>query len=133
MEQDLVRLSNRARYILETLSGAIDLRRKTSEQVHALLTQMKFAVVEGDFKYLIKMPMDSVTEENVAKILKEKGDLEKELEVLRATSVETIWLKELEAFSGQYELYKIRREALQNASTSSDAKKKMVIKVPKKK
>jgi DNA topoisomerase-2 len=132
MEQDLVRLSNRARYILETLSGAIDLRRKTSEQVQALLTQMKFAVVEGDFKYLIKMPMDSVTEENVAKILKEKSDLEKELEVLRETSVETIWLKELDAFSGQYELYKIRREALQNASSSSETKKKMVIKVPKK-
>jgi DNA topoisomerase-2 len=118
---------------LETLSGAIDLRRKTSEQVHALLTQMKFAVVEGDFKYLIKMPMDSVTEENIAKILKEKGDLEKELEVLRETSVETIWLKELDAFSGQYELYKIRREALQNTNGSTDAKKKMVIKVPKKK
>jgi DNA topoisomerase-2 len=134
MEQDLVRLSNRARYILETLGGVIDLRRKKAEEVQTLLTQMKFALVDGDFKYLIKMPMDSVTEENVAKILKEKGDLEKELGVLKATSVEAIWLKELEAFSGQYELYKIRRESLQAANgSSSDSKKKMIIKVPKKK
>ena len=33
MEQLLVRLSNRARYILETLSGDVDLRKKTGKQV----------------------------------------------------------------------------------------------------
>jgi len=33
MEKKLIRLSNRAKYIQETLNGTIDLRRKKSEQV----------------------------------------------------------------------------------------------------
>ena len=73
MEKKLVKLSNRARYILATLDGSVDLRKKTAAQVTALLESMNFAKIDDDFKYLIKMPMDSVTQENVANILKEKN------------------------------------------------------------
>ena len=72
MNKLLVKLSNRARYILDTLSGTIDLRKKTNKQVQELLEGMKYATIDGEFKYLIKMPMDSVTEEHVANILKER-------------------------------------------------------------
>ena len=102
MEQLLVRLSNRARYILETLSGDVDLRKKTGKQVLELLSGRGFVELEGDYSYLIKMPMDSVTEENVAKILKEKADTENELAVLKATTLEQIWLKELDVFEAKY-------------------------------
>lgn len=102
MEQLLVRLSNRARYILETLSGDVDLRKKTGKQVFELLSGRGFVELEGDYSYLIKMPMDSVTEENVAKILKEKADTENELAVLKATTLEQIWMKELDIFEAKY-------------------------------
>ena len=102
MEQLLVRLSNRARYILETLSGDVDLRKKTGKQVFELLSGRGFVELEGDYSYLIKMPMDSVTEENVAKILKEKADTENELAVLKATTLEQIWMKELDVFEAKY-------------------------------
>ena len=92
----LVRLSNRARYILEVLSGVVDLRKKTNQQVVEMLEGFQYDKVEGDYKYLIKMPMDSVTEEHVAKIVQEKADTERELEALLATTVEQIWLRELE-------------------------------------
>jgi DNA topoisomerase-2 len=97
MEQKLVKLSNRARYIQDTLKGTIDLRRKTTAQVNELLTTMQFTMIDGDFKYLIKMPMDSVTDENVAAIMKEKADTETELATLRGTTLEAMWLRELEA------------------------------------
>ena len=102
MEKLLVRLSNRARYILETLSGDVDLRKKTGQQVLELLTGRGFIQLDGDYSYLIKMPMDSVTEENVAKILKEKADTENELAVLKATTLEQIWMKELDVFEAKY-------------------------------
>ena len=102
MEQLLVRLSNRARYILETLSGDVDLRKKTGKQVLELLSGRGFVEIEGDYSYLIKMPMDSVTEENVAKILKEKADTENELAILKATTLEQIWMKELDVFEAKY-------------------------------
>jgi DNA topoisomerase-2 len=116
MRSLLVKLSNRARYILDVLSGAVDLRKKTNLQVTELLSGMKFDLIEGDYKYLIKMPMDSVTEEHVAKIVKEKADTERELEVLLATTLEQMWMKELDAFVGEYAGYKAKREKIQQGS-----------------
>jgi len=108
-----VKLSNRARYILANLDGSIDLRRKTAAQVTELLVSMKFDKIDEDYKYLIKMPMDSVTNENVASILKEKEDTEKSLAQLMATTLEQMWLSELENLEKEYAIYKTKREKLQ--------------------
>jgi DNA topoisomerase-2 len=130
LEQKLVKLSNRAKYIQETLSGKIDLRRKNSQQVNDLLVSMNFVKIEGDFKYLIKMPMDSVTEENVEHIMKEKNTTEQELSILKSTSIETIWLKELQTLEQEYDKYKLKREQIQSGSlTTKDTKTKVVKKI----
>jgi len=126
MSHKLVKLSNRARYIQETLKGTIDLRKKTAQQVTDLLTSMNFALIDGDFKYLIKMPMDSVTEENVANIMKEKADTETELATLKATTLETMWLRELETLETEYDTYKKKRETIQAGQPGSNEKKKVM-------
>jgi len=61
---------------------------------------------------LIKMPMDSVTSENVEQILKEKTDTETELNVLRTTTLENMWLHELSLLDKEYTKYKTKRESL---------------------
>jgi DNA topoisomerase-2 len=127
MEKKLVKLSSRARYIQLTLNGSIDLRKKTSQQVNDLLDGMKFVTIDGDYKYLIKMPMDSVTEENVSSIMKDKTDTEAELELLKSTTLENMWLGELAKLESEYDSYKKKREVLQKPDTTSP-KKKMVIK-----
>jgi len=129
MEKKLVKLSNRARYIQETLAGTIDLRRKTAEQVTQLLSGMNFALIDGDYKYLIKMPMDSVTQENVANIMKEKENTENELNVLKATPLEKIWYSELDLLDNEYDKYKKHRENIQAGSGGSkklDKKPKII-------
>jgi DNA topoisomerase-2 len=113
MEKRLVRLSNRAKYIQETLNGTIDLRRKTSQVVNDMLAEKGYVMIDGDFKYLVKMPMDSVTEENVASIMKEKEATETELSVLRKTSLEKMWLTELDSLEKEYTKYKAKREKIQ--------------------
>jgi len=113
MEHKLVKLSNRAKYIQETLAGTIDLRRKKADVVTKLLQDKQYAMIDGDYKYLIKMPMDSVTEENVEQIMKEKADTEHALDVLKKTSVEKMWLKELDHLNNEYAKYKTKREKLQ--------------------
>jgi DNA topoisomerase-2 len=128
MQKLLVKLSNRARYILDVLAGTIDLRKKTNQQVQELLEGLKYDKVEGDFKYLIKMPMDSVTEEHVAHILKEKADTEVELGILMKTTTGQMWLKELDVFEKEYTIYKVKREKLQSGSVSSTKPNKKVVK-----
>jgi len=123
MRQLLIKLSNRARYILDVLAGTIDLRKKTNQQVQELLEGLKYDRVEGEFKYLIKMPMDSVTEEHVAHILKEKADTEVELDILMKTTTGQMWLRELEIFEKEYETYKRKREQIQCGTGGSKVKK----------
>jgi hypothetical protein len=77
--------------------------------------------------------MDSVTSENVAAILKEKADTEMQLETLKATTLEKMWLTELQMLEVQYEIYKGRREKLQEATSVTDKKKVVVKKVVAKK
>lgn len=132
MEKKLVKLSNRARYIQETLNGTIDLRRKTSEQVTQLLSGMKFDLIQGDYKYLIKMPMDSVTQENVANIMKEKENTVTELNLLKSTPLEKIWYTELDSLDNEYDKYKKIRENIQcggsGNSKNLDKNKRVTIK-----
>jgi DNA topoisomerase-2 len=133
MEKKLVKLSNRARYIQETLKGTVDLRCKKADQVTELLTGMNFAQLDGDFKYLIKMPMDSVTEENVANIMKEKTDTEAELAALKAKTLEKMWLDELDELEKQYTIYKAKRVHIQAGSKGTTVDKKKVNKLVVKK
>ena len=122
LEKKLVKLSNKARYIQETLDSVIDLRRKKAQVVTELLTERKFDFIDCDYKYLIKMPMDSVTEENVASIMKDRDNAVKELELLRKTSLEKMWLSELDNLEKEYTTYKTYREKVQSGSGSVKVK-----------
>ena len=127
----LKKLSNRAKYILAVLDGSVDLRKKTTIQVTELLESRGFDKIENDYKYLIKMPMDSVTNENVRSILQEKEDTEKELEILIETKIEQIWLKELASFETEYTKYKQIREKIQNVSNQNNQKESKALKKKK--
>jgi hypothetical protein len=70
------------------------------------------------------MPMDSVTNENVAKLKRERDDTKTELDVLVETTLEQMWMKELEALEVEYSKYKKVREDLQKAEVKKTAVKK---------
>jgi len=120
LRKELTVLSNRARYITELLEDKIDLRRKTNKQLVELLKERKYDSMDakdagkddngGDdesssgqgYKYLLKLPMDSVSEENVKKLLNEKEKKEKELSELSSKTVEQMWMKDLEELEVEY-------------------------------
>lgn len=122
MQLVLQKLSNRARYILANLDGSIDLRKKSSAQVVSLLQSMHFDTFDGDYKYLTKMPMDSVTNENVEAILREKAQTEAELEALIRTSIEQMWTKELDEFEEEYARFSATVDA-KKTDTNTTTKK----------
>ena len=101
LQKELMLLSNKAKYIMENLESTIDLRRKKKKQIIDMLISKEYIVVDNDveFKYLIKMPMDSVSEENVAKIMKQKGEKEAELFKYQKMKPTDLWLFELNELS----------------------------------
>ena len=104
IKKELVILSNKARFINENLDDTIDLRRKKREEIIKLLTDKQYDLDSdtSSYNYLIKMPMDSVTEEAVNKLINEKHGLEAELEILETTTIQTMWLTELEELKKEY-------------------------------
>ena len=121
-EKKLIKLTNKAKYIIENLNGNIDLRRKSASQVEDLLSSFDFTRIDDSYKYLTKMPMDSVTEENVENMIKERDEAKDEYNLLLRTSIENMWLKELESLEVHYNVYKEHREKIQNNSKAKKTK-----------
>ncbi|XP_074575291.1 DNA topoisomerase 2-like [Curcuma longa] len=65
-------------------------------------------VVASDYDYLMSMRIDSLTEEKVQELCAQKDKLEAEVEELRRTSPQTLWLRELDAL--EEELDKLDRK-----------------------
>ena len=132
LERELILLSNKAKYIKENLDGTIDLRKKKKDQIIELLKSKEYDIMDddGEYKYLLKMPMDSVTEENVEKLMNECGDKKAELEVIKATTIHKMWLNELAKLREQYVEYKEERSRQMNGVkkvTKKVVKKSLVI------
>jgi DNA gyrase/topoisomerase IV subunit B len=133
IEKELVLLSNKAKYIQENLDETIDLRKKKKEQVIEMLHSKGYDIMDedADYKYLTKMPMDSVTEENVEKLLNDRMNQAKELEMLTNSTTNQLWNSELDTLLEQYLEYKTCRQQLMNGDEAKDkttTKKKIVSK-----
>jgi DNA topoisomerase-2 len=133
LQRILVKLSNKAKYIEHVLDGSVDLRRKTATDIETMLREKGLVHVDDGFDYLIKMPMMSVSVEQVDKLRKECAQTEMELKELRRTTEQHMWLRELDAFDAHYQLYVSKRAVEYNAKVTNEksgggsTKKKNVI------
>ena len=130
-------LTNRARYIQEVLDDKLELRRQTKEAIFAKMTEHGYEHIEGDteFKYLLKMPMDSVSDENVRHLLSERDTKRAQHQQLTDTSIQALWVRDLDELEVEYKKWSAAAEAsIVSMATSggggaaAPAKKKMVVK-----
>lgn len=128
LQKELVLLSNKARYIQANLDGTVDLRKKKKDQVIQMLKTKGFDVIDDDdeYKYLTKMSMDSVTEENVEKLFKERGNKETELAVVKGKTIQQMWIEELDQLQKEYAEYREDRERLMTGETKPKKVKKII-------
>jgi DNA topoisomerase-2 len=117
-------LSNKARFITEVLDNTIDLRKKKSAEVSSIMISHHYDMVDEDeqYKYLVRLPMDSVTEENIEKIMSERDRKNKELELLLNTTEHEIWVKELDTLRVEY--LKIHEKIQQEEKAKTKSKTK---------
>ena len=128
-------LTNRARYIQEVLDDKLELRRQTKEAIFAKMVAHGYEHIEGDadFKYLLKMPMDSVTDENVRHLLSERDSKRAQHQGLTDTTIQALWTRDLDELEGEYRKWAAAAEASTAVGSGGGAaaaatKKKMVVK-----
>jgi len=129
IEKELVVLSNKARYIQEVLDGTVDLRKKKKDEIIALLAGKGYDLIEDDteFRYLTRMPMDSVSEENVEKIKKDCKNKMDELARVKETTIQQMWLSELAVLEDEYQVY-IQERTMKQIGEIVVKKKSSVVK-----
>ena len=129
LEKELLLLSNKSRYISEILNDTIDLRKKRKDDILNLLSSKGYTMMNDDteFKYLIKMPMDSVTEENVKKLNADYSNKEIELTTIKNTTIYQMWELELDKLLQEYLEYKEERERMMSDSGDIKIMKKKIV------
>ena len=129
LEKESMVLSNKARFITELLEDTLDLRKKKTVEVSALLKARAYDVLDDDtdYKYLVRLPMDSVTEENIQKIMQERDRKNAELLTLKNTSEPQLWLNELAVLRAEY----MKQLSAATTAVQSEPKKVKVNKLKK--
>ena len=133
-------LTNRAKYIQEVLDDKLELRRQTKDAIFAKMTEHGYEHIEGDveFKYLLKMPMDSVTDENVKHLLSERDSKRAQHKQLTDTSIQALWTRDLDELEQEYKKWASAAEVAMGGGVGAAggaaggavvaSKKKMVVK-----
>jgi DNA topoisomerase-2 len=122
LRNELEILTHRTRYIQEQLDDTLDLRRQKRETLIATLQSKGYAARDGGYEYLLKMPMDCVTDEKVASLLVERDTKQREHDDLLETGSAKLWMRDLDALEKTYtEITMHRSRAAAEAAAKSGA------------
>lgn len=97
LKRQVLLLSNKARFIEEQCNQIIDLRNKKKSQLIDLFVSRNYDVIDNDleYRYLRQMPIDSVLEENIIKLRKDRDTKSTEMAVLEQSTISNLWLHDL--------------------------------------
>ena len=127
LEREMIKLSNKAQFIQEQCvePPTLILRKKKKIEVIQMLKDKNYDIIDDDkeYKYLRTMSIDSVEEENLQKLLKERDKKKAELDILKNKIIENIWSDELNELSGKYKIYRNNRK--RRAAGVGEKKKKL--------
>jgi DNA topoisomerase-2 len=122
MKRRLVILSAKAKFILDIIEKRITVNNKPKAEIIEQLRKLKYPVMidkelvdldtlakgpdgmreEGDYNYLISMPIYSLTKEKKEELVRERDELDKELAVLLARTPGDLWKSDLDEFEVEY-------------------------------
>lgn len=110
LSKNLRIVDNKAKYIQYVLDDVIDLRRKSNTEITELLNRNFLEQQDNSYDYLIRMSMNSVSRENVDKLMLEKKKMEDTVEKLQMTSIKQMWLHDIDQCQEEYNTYRNRRK-----------------------
>ena len=97
MENDLLYLSNKIRFILDVINNNVQIMNKKITEVSERLVELNYTKKnDEDYGYLLNMPISQLTLEKKLTLEKQAEDLKNKIEELNKLSISNIWKKELE-------------------------------------
>ena len=69
------------------------------------LTKNEFSLINESFDYLLKLPIYTLSQEEIDKLTKEKDELTEEYNDLQTMTINDIWLEELKLFEKMHKKF----------------------------
>ena len=95
IERELKIASNRMRFIEEILLGNLLINNRPKKEIITDLTDMGFGKEDGNYNYLLNMPIYSLTKEKAVELKKTEASKEAELEQIKKTTPEKMYESDL--------------------------------------
>lgn len=108
LRKKLVSSTAKRRFVEEIISDKIKVYRKKRSEIIAMLEEGKYPYQDGTYEYLLKMPIDSFTEDMITKLDGVIDRLNAELKLTEDTTTRQMWSKELDEFEEAYKRYQER-------------------------
>lgn len=94
-EQKITTAENRARFIKAVVEDSSSVTNKKKKDVEAWLKKDEYDLVDKSYDYLLRMPIYSLTTEQIKNLEKDITSLKKELAVIQKKTAKAMWLDDL--------------------------------------
>ena len=95
IDRDLFVIDNRVKFIKAIIDAKLELRNRKKADVEKDLPPLDIQKHEGSYRYLLDMPVHSLTKEKWEELQKHAADLKKEREKIEKTSPKDFYIKDL--------------------------------------
>ena len=102
LDRQILLISTKCKFILEVVEETIVINKQTKEKIMFQLVDKDYPEINESYDYLLKLPIYTLTKEEIDKLLKEKDNLIKHHDELSALSSKDMWLNEIDTFEKEY-------------------------------
>ena len=103
LKKELTLISYKMKFINEILHDTIDLRKKKKAEIESILEDKEYPRLNNNidnttnlsYDYLIKMPLDTLTEEKVEELERKQGEKQMEYDSIFTKTEQTLWVEDL--------------------------------------
>ena len=95
-------ISAKCRFILEIVNDTIVVTKKSKSEIQQQLVDKGYPQFNDSYDYLVKLPIYTLSQEEIDKLLKEKDELVSDHKDLSETTNRDMWLSELHLFEKLY-------------------------------
>jgi len=102
LDHDLRVISAKCKFILEIIEETLIIQRRTKDNIIQQLVDKDYWKINESYDYLLKLPIYTLSQEEIDKLMKEKQELLEERVELNKMTSKDMWLEELLIFEKMY-------------------------------
>ncbi len=105
LENELRILRNKVRFITEVMDGSLKIMNIEEDVVSKSMEEKGYDKEEDTYDYLLRLQVRTFTKSQVVKMKQETDNKQIELDTLKNLAETDMWLKDLEKFELEYDLF----------------------------